>query len=192
MRKKIPRMVKCNAMTDEVMGGLTGVPILCTLKTSGEMVDGWHAVNATWDEAGDRGETERCGKKQEQNETAHVTCKTTCALSPKAISTSSVERIDIKSPSSSSYLTRRGPSSRRGPQRRIFLPTRSTRSPYCVVRETWMTKMSEPKCTFTFTGSSCDDIDDRLTAPDKEESLEPNGVRGEELLGEYAESSPVD
>jgi hypothetical protein len=55
-----------------------------------------------------------------------------------------------------------------------------------------MTKMSKPKCTFTFTGSSCDDIDDRPTAPDKEESLEPNGVIGEELLGEYAESSPVD
>jgi hypothetical protein len=55
-----------------------------------------------------------------------------------------------------------------------------------------MTKMSEPKCTFTLTGSSRDDIDDRPTAPDKEESLEPNGVIGEELLGEYAESSPVD
>jgi len=55
-----------------------------------------------------------------------------------------------------------------------------------------MTKMSEPKCTFTFTGASYDDIDDRPTAPDNEESLEPNGVRGDELLGEYAESSPVD
>jgi len=52
--------------------------------------------------------------------------------------------------------------------------------------------MSEPKCTFTFTGVSYDDIDDRPTAPDKEESLEPNGVRGDELLGEYGESSPVD
>jgi hypothetical protein len=52
--------------------------------------------------------------------------------------------------------------------------------------------MSEPKCTFTFTGASYDDIDDRPTAPDNEESLEPNGVRGDELLGEYAESSPVD
>jgi len=52
--------------------------------------------------------------------------------------------------------------------------------------------MSEPKCTFTFTGASYDDIDDRPTAPDNEESLEPNGVRGDELLGEYVESSPVD
>jgi len=28
-----------------------GVPILCALETKGEMVDGCHAVNATWDEA---------------------------------------------------------------------------------------------------------------------------------------------
>jgi hypothetical protein len=103
MQRKIPRKVKCNAMTDKVMDGLTGVPILCALKTNDEMVDGWHAVNATWDEAGDRGETEICSTNQDQIETAYVTCKTTCALSPKAISTSSVERIDIKSPSSSSY-----------------------------------------------------------------------------------------
>lgn len=52
--------------------------------------------------------------------------------------------------------------------------------------------MSAPKCTFTFTGASYDDIDDRPTAPESEESLEPNGVSGDELLGEYAESSPVD
>ena len=51
-----------------------------------------------------------------------------------------------------------------------------------------MTKMSEPKCTFTLNGASYDDIDDR---PNKE-SLEPNGVGGDELLGEYAKSSPVD
>jgi hypothetical protein len=63
---------------------------------------------------------------------------------------------------------------------------------YSVIRATWITNMSEPKWTFTFTGASYDDIDDRPTVPDSEESLEPNGVSGDELLGEYAESSPVD
>jgi len=51
-----------------------------------------------------------------------------------------------------------------------------------------MTKMSEPKCTFTLTRASYNDIDD---CPNKE-SLEPNGVGGDKLLGEYAESLPVD
>jgi len=153
------------------------------------MVKGWHAMQHG--SAADRGRR-RMIQARSKGETAYATCNTTWILSPKAISTSSVERIDIRSPSSSSYFTRRGPLSRRGPQRRIFLPTRSTSSLYSVVRATWMRKMSEPKWTFTFTGASYDDIDDRPTVPDSEESLEPNGVSGDELLGEYAESSPVD
>ena len=62
-----------------------------------------------------------------------------------------------------------------------------------MARVTWITKMSEPKYTFTFTGTSYD-VDDFLPiVPDSEESLEPNGVIGDELLGEYVvESSPVD
>ena len=51
-----------------------------------------------------------------------------------------------------------------------------------------MTKMSELKCTFTLNGASYDDIDDRPN----EKSLKPNGVGGDELLGEYAKSLPVD
>jgi hypothetical protein len=62
-----------------------------------------------------------------------------------------------------------------------------------MARVTCITKMSEPKYTFTFTGTSYD-VDDFLPiVPDSEESLEPNGVIGDELLGEYVvESSPVD
>ena len=48
--------------------------------------------------------------------------------------------------------------------------------------------MSEPKCTFTLNGASYDDINDHPN----EESLKPNGVGGDELLGEYAKSLPVD
>ena len=51
-----------------------------------------------------------------------------------------------------------------------------------------MTKMLEPKCTFTLTEASYNNIDNRPN----EESLEPSGMGGDELLGEYAESLPVD
>lgn len=99
-----------------------------------------------------------------------------------AIWTSSVDPNETRSPSSSLYFTLNGPSSLLGPQSRIFLPTRSTRSLYSVARGTWMTKISSWKWTLTLTfGLALV----RLSKPcdreprSRELSLDPYGVMGE-------------
>jgi len=135
---------------------------------------------------------------------SYVTKSVTCPpglYCSNAIWTSSVEPSETISPSSSLYFTRNGPSSRRGPQSLIFLPTFSTKSPYSVDRGTWITKMSSWKWTLTFTGGDegwtrvvCDIGTDlawsyprgtTMPTPPSEDSLDPKGVIGdEEVLGE--------